>query len=590
MHPDDPNPEARARGPAPPEPSTSVASGRKALRWVRALLAGCPFFPVSAGLLLLGIHQLSVDPEFLGGDAEEPKLLFNFSALQIYELLLVGAALFLARRKIWYDATLLVVIENLLVLVPLILVTQAVLIDSFLAWSLCLTGGALAAGRLTWLKRGFPDLNLPFPLLISGFVILLANLALPFAYRPMMELDVGDWEEPAQWLWWLALPALQSMAFGWTVTGPAHGPAQTKPWLPLLIFCLWTTGSAVHLWCVGYVSNLAFHLHLAAPLLWMTAWTLRDQWAVLMPNRGMHWRIVWLGLPAVMTLAAVTADNSWLFMTLSGLNLAVYFDLYKAHRERAAWHLMVLSAFAMVAALPEAFGRAWLPDYSRVRLGVIVVGAYLLWHSLRSHRVGLGLLGSLLAALAPGYMMNTPPPHWGFQIGCIYLIVHSLRWSDETDREAGAWRVLACLGWAVHSLVWIQFMHNKAGWTVSCAALGVLAVYGMWRGFTGRWAHWLIAVAATLVGLIKPVVSLSKASESSPKGLLALGASFLLLGLGTVASWLKGRFPPDHTSGYALNSTLGTSRTEGSTLKYSSGLNPNKEATTLDGNDSHLTR
>ena len=54
-------------------------------RWLRLVLAGNPFYLLSAALLLFGINRLSVDPEFLGEELH--KLAFNFSALQIYEIL-----------------------------------------------------------------------------------------------------------------------------------------------------------------------------------------------------------------------------------------------------------------------------------------------------------------------------------------------------------------------------------------------------------------------------------------------------------------------------------------------------------------------
>ena len=61
------------------------------------------------------------------------KLAFNFAALQLYEILLVFVAIVLGVRRVWYDSTLLVVLENLLLLVPFILVTQAILIGKGLA-------------------------------------------------------------------------------------------------------------------------------------------------------------------------------------------------------------------------------------------------------------------------------------------------------------------------------------------------------------------------------------------------------------------------------------------------------------------------
>src|SRR3954470_18888967 len=89
-------------------------------KWVRLLLAGNPFFIASAALLLLGINRLAVDPSFLR--VEETKLLFNFSALQLYELLLAALTLFLAGRAFFYDSTLLVAIESIVLLVPFMLV------------------------------------------------------------------------------------------------------------------------------------------------------------------------------------------------------------------------------------------------------------------------------------------------------------------------------------------------------------------------------------------------------------------------------------------------------------------------------------
>src|SRR5262245_44916490 len=106
--------------------SESAPEGVRLWSLGRRLLAGNPCYLISAALLLFGINRLAVDPEFL--KVEAAKLGFNFSALQVYELLVVGVAILLARRRVWYDSTLLVVLENLLVLVPFILITHAVLI------------------------------------------------------------------------------------------------------------------------------------------------------------------------------------------------------------------------------------------------------------------------------------------------------------------------------------------------------------------------------------------------------------------------------------------------------------------------------
>src|SRR5436190_17144490 len=79
-------------------------------RIVRFLLAGNPFFILSAVLLLYAMRRLSFDSRLFS--TELSQLIFNFSSFQFYELILMGTAIFLAHRRIWYDSTLLVFIEN----------------------------------------------------------------------------------------------------------------------------------------------------------------------------------------------------------------------------------------------------------------------------------------------------------------------------------------------------------------------------------------------------------------------------------------------------------------------------------------------
>jgi len=131
-----PNPLSPAPPGDGPLPTGTVPSSVRTLtpHWGRRFLARNPFFLVSAALLLFGINRLSIDPTFLG--AEEPKLAFNFAALQLYEILVIFVAILLSLRKVWYDSTLLVVLENMFVLVPFILVTQAILIGKGLAAAL----------------------------------------------------------------------------------------------------------------------------------------------------------------------------------------------------------------------------------------------------------------------------------------------------------------------------------------------------------------------------------------------------------------------------------------------------------------------
>ena len=56
--------------------------------WAKRLLIRNPFYPASSARLLLVSNRLAVDTHFLAND-QPPKLFFNFSALQVYGILLL---------------------------------------------------------------------------------------------------------------------------------------------------------------------------------------------------------------------------------------------------------------------------------------------------------------------------------------------------------------------------------------------------------------------------------------------------------------------------------------------------------------------
>ena len=184
--------------------------------WLRKLFACNPFYLVSAALLLFGCHRISIDAPFF--NLESARLLFNFTSVQGYEISLVLTAIFLARRRLWYDSTLLVGLENLLVFAPFILISQAALIDVQMAQVMCLAGAAVAALRFGGLKKYFVQLNLPGRLLAIGSVLLALNVLLPLIYRHFgdtkfgIHLDSGPACDMNDYTWLLILPAVLALA------------------------------------------------------------------------------------------------------------------------------------------------------------------------------------------------------------------------------------------------------------------------------------------------------------------------------------------------------------------------------------------
>src|SRR5947208_1258865 len=105
--------------PVPPLVETNQNIGSEFRQLLRYILVGNPFYIFSAVLLLYAMRRLSFDTRLFS--TEVSQLTFNFSSFQFYELLLVVTTIFLARRRIWYDSSLLLSVENLFAFVPFIL-------------------------------------------------------------------------------------------------------------------------------------------------------------------------------------------------------------------------------------------------------------------------------------------------------------------------------------------------------------------------------------------------------------------------------------------------------------------------------------
>src|SRR4051812_9534552 len=156
------------------QPSASPVIAAPPIDWralARRFLVCNPFFLCSAALLLFGVNRLSIDPNFLKED--ESNLFFNYTALQLYGFLVISTAIILARRKIWYDSALLVVMENGLALVPFMLISQGALLNNSLGVGLALGAVVLAAMRALAIRRWYPQFNLPPRALALGGVLFL---------------------------------------------------------------------------------------------------------------------------------------------------------------------------------------------------------------------------------------------------------------------------------------------------------------------------------------------------------------------------------------------------------------------------------
>jgi hypothetical protein len=514
--------------------------------WTRRLLVCNPFYLLSAALLLFGLYRVSIDHNFLS--QEVAQIAFNLTSLQLYEILLVVTAIFLARRSIWYESTLLAGLENMLLFVPFILISQAALLNERCVWAVCLAVSIVAAARVFSLKRFFRELHLPNRLLVIGAVLLVVNVALLVTYRIVERTKIGGkpdsgWDfQVNQFTWLVVLPAALALVNFLPYARETGSLLPQRRWLPTGLFALWIAATGVHLYCLNYVYDFAFRREMIVPFLWVLSWTMYGRAADLFALRGRVWQPALLGLPLAVTLVAATHSGNKTFFTLTALNFGIYAGISLLGRDRrVAWHLLFASGVLLLAGMPELWRHFLLPRFNPETCIVAGLAAYLLLRAALSRDPKHGILGGVLVTLAIVLTGNsTDTLHWALQSGLLFLLLHSFLWDDSMHSGANVVRVMAALFWTAQSFVWMHF--DGEPWVGCVSSAVVLGAYGLARFLRGRWDPFILPITAILVLFSGPGNAFAGKVHSTPIGPLAVIGSFLLFALGTVAALTKHRW------------------------------------------------
>ena len=519
------------------DPEPEPPRRHPAMRWLRWIVARNPLYPLSAALLLFGIHRLSADPTFLA--VEEAKLFFNFSALEFYEIMLVGVALLLAHRRIHYDATLLTIIENGLVFVPFVLVTQAVLIGRDLAALLCGAAAVLAGVRFALLRR--TRILLPPRLLALGAMVLLFNLIVPFVFRTRMELDATDWLVPGRLCWLVLLPALVMLANVLEQPLRWSDEPHRQTSLPLLMLGLWISATAVHLRCIDYISGLPFRAELIAPVLWAMAWTGYLRLGDFTPAPVPRLRAALLILTATIPLLDTQLSHTYLALCCG--NIVIFAVILARTQGRVAFHVLLGSFALALAGVGKVFVFTRVELLTRLEWLLAAAIVYVVVRALTSRRPSAGFMAALGIGFSAGFLLDQPFVHLALQYGAAFLLIHSLSWERPEEKGATQLRLIAAVLWIADSAVW-TWMDPGAAWFVAAVAAFVLAICGLARWLAGEWASRLVPLVAGLCLAVAPAHPAFEMAKGSPAGLLAIVASFLLFGLGTIAALTRSEWNP----------------------------------------------
>lgn len=515
--------------------------------WLKKFLACNPFYLVSAAMLLYGFYLVSSDANFPGREVYQ--LGFNFGSLQFYELLLVTTAIFLARRRIWYDSVLLTSLENLLVLVPFILISQAALINQRNVWVICLAGGIAALFRFWGLKHFFTELNLPRRMLGCGLLLLLINVALPLVYRHLHESKFGTKPtEGAAFLmdrysWLVLLPAMFALINFLPRPRKSGELLPQHPWLPMGWFGLWLGGSAVHLYCLSYVYNFDWQFLFAVPLLWVVMWAVHRRHSDFLSRPIPLLSKILLVPPVVVTFLATTSNP--VFLVLTTLNIALYtFLIVRERGNRTAFHLLLVSLAALLAGLSKTFEPSLPAGFNAGKWIILIAAGYLMFWVIRSKDAKLGLLGSWIVGIATLLLvknMEIAAP-LAAQLALVFLLLHSLRWEERGNQGYGTLRLVVSAVWVLHALFLV-----RSGWAyVIPVVYGtgglLLAVSVCVKLYSGSWKPIAAPIAASLVLLVQPGNFLAGKLQTTPEGLLAFMGSIFLFGLGTLVALTKSKW------------------------------------------------
>ena len=505
--------------------------------WLRKIFACNPFYLVSAALLLYGCYRVSIDDTFT--DRETARLLFNFSSVQVYELLLVGVAIFLARRRLWYDSMLLVGLENLLVFVPFILISLAALIGPWITGWVCAAGVIMAALRFGGLKRYFAELNLPGSLLGVGFILLALNVALPLTYRHYIELKIGTHPDSGpdyimnECMWLLVLPAALALVNFLPCAQTGGDSLPQRHWLPTGLFALWITVTGLHLWALDYVYDYYLRPDLFAPVGWVLAWTV----FLRAPAKPAALKYTLMVPAVVVPFLADSPGTEGTYLVLMALNVAAFGVMrFLRGGNRVAGHLAYASVLLIIAGLPESWIQ--LAIHGATATGCVAAGAaaYMLFWTAWLRNPKLAILGAILFGIAIAVVFRGHAnANWALQGSFVFFLLHSLRWNDAEHAGAGAARNFIGIIWIIQSFVWMNCEGTRF-WMPFIPGALVLALYCVFFPCRGVWRLFAVPASALAVILSGPCCLAIDRLRSTPAGLLAVIASFLFLGLGTIAA------------------------------------------------------
>ena len=542
----------------------------KAGRWLAThLVRYNPAYILSAALMIAGVYTILEPGEQALGNL--PAILATFSTFQVYELLLVGIALFLIRRLgVMDDGATLVLVEAAFVVGSFIILDEVTFRDGHVALGLGLglLAAALAVCRFGVLAplRAF-ERGLRRPLLGLMVLLFVWNAVAPAVAARV--LDAGDPGIEALHLagWW----ALAALALPMAVLagsrrqellpeGRAFVQSPVGFWVMAGIVVL---VSAVHQNRIGYVLDIGFSPSDAIPLATVVCVGLVNALTVARRRRRGLEHVV-AALPAGLCVVVLLGGwfeplGAWgtrvaapravfvhelrtLTWPTAWLGLVAALTLLHAWRRRSAAFAHQAGAVAMAAAWFAAAATPH-PVATSPTAFVAVLGIYLLINAIayRSPHCAIGFLVILNAGIR---CVLPSEPVWGVYVSPNVVWIATLgvsafgfwvafrRWAPRWVPHLGTALVML-------AVVSASFARSTQAprWLLGAGTVGLAAALALVARLFGWWFYYGLSVVALC---IVPGRLLARLEQT---GWLLVFASFVALGLGLLISTRKARLP-----------------------------------------------
>ncbi|MGV3757833.1 MAG: hypothetical protein ACO1QS_20825, partial [Verrucomicrobiota bacterium] len=342
------------------------------------------------------------------------------------------------------------------------------------------------------------------------------------------------------WRWFMPVLLLALLAF--PRSQDITERSLTRRWTPLAAAIIWIVATAVHLRSMDYLDGIRFRIWTVAPMLWALAWVINLRLSDFVAHtEDLRDRV--LVLPILATVFAIQYDTR-LFLGLTAANCALLGWQVLMHRNETAKEFLFASLMALLAAVPHQLGHRYIPDFSREKIILLAIGAYVFLQTCRARNPRGAIAGAVIVGFGSQYLFShfDYVEQLAFQNALLFGLAHSLFWTGERTTFANAvWKAFA-IALPLHSFRWGSIAGLDAALMISLASLFIAGVYVLARLIQGHWASKALPAAAICNVATVALNHTVEVLRITPTGYLVVLGAFVFFASGIAYALTRDRW------------------------------------------------